>query len=1459
MRKLRKPLALLLTLVTLLSIAAPAGATSIGDGSKTVTVATNERHEYLKTTAGNTIGGSFYEYTTNDGIKGPAFCINHGLRTTTKSLTITGRYTSSPQTMGAFANGYPQRPLAQFLDVNQANHPALAGLTESEYGYATQLAVWSSLGQLAVEGTGFTAGRATIVKPTGDAQQVRVYTALTIILKNAEHWTKPLYTGMYIRAENNEMGNTVDLPKDMTLETAAQRSLFGIKQETINGTEYYTRRFTAASATSTYPNDYKINLWAKDAPAGTIFTDLNNTPLPTSSEGAYQVPTTERSTSLNANGSEHYGEFKLCLPVSNVAATGAVEIVMGADVTQFDIYLAHNPTAGEQSYIIADPGISTKYANGFLKWSSDAGDGSGSIVVTKVDGTGNALEGAVFALEASDGSTKTGTSDINGQVTWTDLDPSLKYTLRETQAPLGFSVVGPVTVAVTADQTSYVTVRNDTEPQLYLRKLDAQNGYALHGATFLFEQIDSSFKTTVTTGYDGLIQFDGKSLPFGSYRVSEQQSPEGYWPDPEPQTIHWTGETNVTLTFENTRKPGFTIIKVDADTGVSLPGASFRIYKDGKAVTDVQVDDNGCAYINGLGEGYFEVEELVSPSGYELDATRHGIHVNPYDPATEDDPVLIIPNKAESTLLILKYDAKTGQPVPGVTFEIYRNTQLVGSYVTNQQGEIQIPAAPGVYLVREIAAGEHHVVNCMPQEIEIKAGDGSKQLVFLNDPKPGIRIVKLDSETMQPLAGARFRVSQIGGTFTQEYVSNATGEIDLTDLDPSAYLVEELSAPDTHLVGDNSSRTIRIEGGGRGEFVFLNTRKPTLTIIKTDSQTGEPLSGARFEVKEADGQALPGSPYVSGAVGKVVIPLMEPMKLQITEISAPNNYIIDDPQPRIITVEAGKDVTVSFTDTKKPGLTIHKVDSITGSPVKGALFQIWGAVNGSLSGELRDLGKFYSDENGQISLPDQEVGWVRVQELEPASGYAIKDPSSQDVFLEAGKDKTVTFENVPLSALVLRKIDSETGLPVQGAAFRISYLGGTSGSGGTVIFDGVTNTAGSIILTGLKAGTYIAEEYRAAPGYELSNPSTKTAYLSGKDQDVVELVFENAHKGGLVIKKLDSVTKQPLAGVTFKVTDSSGGVIGPDNGEYTTDAEGLINIGEDLPIGSTVIVQEIKTPDTHTLDTTAQSVKIKENTLHSLTFYNTPKGGLIIKKLDSVTNQPLANVVFKVAYSDGRLIGPNDGRYTSDASGLIHIGELLDIGATVLVEEISCPDTHILDTQVQKVVIKANTTHELVFYNTPKGGLQILKLDEETRRPIAGVEFRVARMNGEIIGAYRTDSRGIIHLPDIGSGWFTATETKNAKGYILDDTVHSIEVTDGKAAVLTITNKKASGILIHKVDSVTGEGIPGVTFLLYDGSNNPLGQYESDQDGYVYIGYDGGLPEGKYKIRELQPGKGYIG
>ena len=65
---------------------------------------------------------------------------------------------------------------------------------------------------------------------------------------------------------------------------------------------------------------------------------------------------------------------------------------------------------------------------------------------------------------------------------------------------------------------------------------------------------------------------------------------------------------------------------------------------------------------------------------------------------------------------------------------------------------------------------------------------------------------------------------------------------------------------------------------------------------------------------------------------------------------------------------------------------------------------------------------------------------------------------------------------------------------------------------------------------------------------------------------------------------------------------------------------------------------------------------------------------------------------------------------------------------------------------------------------------------------------------------------------------------------------------------IIIENEAVSGILLHKVDSATGDGIYGVTFLLYDDTNTPIGQYTSDDRGYVYIE---GLESGRFYLREL--------
>ena len=231
----------------------------------------------------------------------------------------------------------------------------------------------------------------------------------------------------------------------------------------------------------------------------------------------------------------------------------------------------------------------------------------------------------------------------------------------------------------------------------------------------------------------------------------------------------------------------------------------------------------------------------------------------------------------------------------------------------------------------------------------------------------------------------------------------------------------------------------------------------------------------------------------------------------------------------MITLFPNRTGTVQFQNYPKPTLTVNKIDSITGDPIKGAKFNVTFRSDKTSTGEIRDLGTYYSDENGQFFIDKLDDGWYTITELEPAAGYSIKDPTSQQVYVEAGRGKVVTFENTPLSAIIVKKVDSSTGDPLQGAWFRVRFLGGTSGTGGTVIAERQTSSNGTFILTGLKAGTYVIEEISAPDGYVLSENDIQTVYLSGNEQDVITVTFGNEAKGSVLIKKIDAITREPLS------------------------------------------------------------------------------------------------------------------------------------------------------------------------------------------------------------------------------------------------------------------------------------------------------------------------------------------
>ena len=266
-----------------------------------------------------------------------------------------------------------------------------------------------------------------------------------------------------------------------------------------------------------------------------------------------------------------------------------------------------------------------------------------------------------------------------------------------------------------------------------------------------------------------------------------------------------------------------------------------------------------------------------------------------------------------------------------------------------------------------------------------------------------------------------------------------------------------------------------------------------------------------------------------------------------------------------------------------------------------------------------------------------------------------------------------------------------------------------------------------------------------------------------------------------------------------------------------------------------------------------------------LYFGNSPKGNLLVKKIDSATHKPLSDVEFMVTTADGTVVGDANGKFVTDSAGSFTVSGI-NPGTTLVVKETRARDGYLLDDAPQTATIKAGQTVTLEFRNQPQGSLIINKLSSADKKtPLEGVLFQITYSDGSFVdngalsskGLYRTDKNGQIILSGI-TGTVIVTEVETIKGYRIDDASRSqtIEVRANDTQQLWFYNAPISRILLHKVDKATGKGISGAVFLLYDSNHNPIGEYVTDQDGYIYA--DEGLADGRYYLREIKAAQGYV-
>ena len=1005
------------------------------------------------------------------------------------------------------------------------------------------------------------------------------------------------------------------------------------------------------------------------------------------------------------------------------------------------------------------------------------------------------------------------------------------------------------------------------------------------------------------------------------------------------------------------------------------------------------------------------------------------------------------PPAGDADITLKKVIAGTNTGLNGAVFNIYRDGQIVGSDVTKNGGIIEVKdVTKGLWTFVEVEALEGYALDPTPHSVYVDTTDGDKQYTVSasNSPLPSLKITKADAQTFAKVK-ATFLVESLTGSYSTTVTVD--GEKTLPDLQPGVYRVTEQSVEEPYIKTGTHQDIALLAGAGTVEAAFTNYVKPGLEILKKNIATGEPIAHVTYKIEQIDGSY--STTATTDGAGRIFLANIPVGSYKVTEVNVPSDVILCD-IPQTIALGPGETRTVTFFNAMKPSLKIIKRCEVTKAPIPNTKFHIWWASDNTSTGAMNDLGSFYTDDHGEIIFTGDALksGWYKVTEEAPASGFAPADEPTQEFYLAGNENAVKIWENRPLSALVIFKYDEKTGAALQGAEFQIRYLGGTSGTGGTVIGTYTTSENGSIILTRLKAGTYIVEETKASPFYFIDTPP-QTVLLSGKDQDVVTLRFSNQPYGSVLIKKLaDDASKTPLAGATFLVTDDKGTFIGTANGEFTTDKSGAIQLPK-LPAGTTIVAKEIRPPEGYALDGTPQTITVQAGENAPLTFYDKPLCNLTILKRDALTkkplakaefivkdsegkpigtdngrfitgsdgtvtvtalnpnatiivsedkapigyikdetpktivvrsgvpnsltfdnepsttlvihkyiegteNEPLSGVAFKVVDGSGAAVGPDDGVYYTDKAGEIVLNGL-EPGTTVVAREIKSVDGFVLDGTPQDILIKAGTVQNLTFWNKRQGALIINKLDAVTKKPLEGVTFKITMANGEFIpdengkissnGLYYTNESGQIILkgvtgtlvvteeksisgytidentrtqtvvvnPDdtqslyfynapiggvelikvnvadetqripnttfeirrvsdgglvttvttgtdgrvyvsLASGSYYAVETEAGKGYQLDSTPIYFTVEDGKTTTKTVTNKAISGILIHKVNAVTGEGIYGVSFILYDASNNPIAQETSDDRGYVRFE---GLEDGRYYLRELE-NEGYI-
>ncbi|MBC2324392.1 MSCRAMM family protein [Listeria booriae] len=442
-----------------------------------------------------------------------------------------------------------------------------------------------------------------------------------------------------------------------------------------------------------------------------------------------------------------------------------------------------------------------------------------------------------------------------------------------------------------------------------------------------------------------------------------------------------------------------------------------------------------------------------------------------------------------------------------------------------------------------------------------------------------------------------------------------------------------------------------------------------IEIVKADN-FGKPVAGAEYQVKDSTGAVV--FQGTTGADGKLVTSAMSLGTYTVTEIVAPEGYVLDSTPITVVVSDSDKTpiVTQTMNKLQTGSVELTKVDSADHKIVlDGAKFSLLNETGTVLQTDLT------TGKDGKLVVSGLNPGKYSLVETAAPSGYVLdKTPVAFEIVKGANttpvrveKDNTLKTGSVELT-----KVDSvDHDIVLDGAVF--SLLDET----GAVLKEGLTTDKdGKLVVADLKPGKYSLVETDAPEGYVLDKTPVAFEIVKGANTTPVRVEKANTLKTGSVeLTKVDSVNHDTvLEGAVFSLLDETGAILQEG---LTTDADGKLVVA-DLKPGKYSLV-ETTAPEGYVLDETPVAFEIvkgantepvrveKDNTLKT--------GSVELTKVDSANHDVvLEGAVFSLLDETGAVLQTG---LTTDADGKLVVSDLKP--GTYRFVETAAPAGYVLD------------------------------------------------------------------------------------------------------------------------------------------------------------------------------------